>query len=147
MMTSSHRSRRAAQRAGKNALTIAAASPQVISLRLAQMAASGMNPSARDQREMKRMSDEKLSAFNESCVAVSKQMMRMQQNLMATWLSSAFRPTLPHRLAHNSGQAMVNGMAQMAAAGLAPMSKRVASNARRLTLRGVKPPAPTKRRG
>lgn len=146
-MICNRRSRLAAQRAGKNALTIASAAPHVISLRLAQMAASGLNPSARDRREMKRMSDEKVSAFNESFVAVGMQMARMQQALMTQWLGSAFRPTLPHHLAQTSANTMANGMAHMASAGLAPMSRRVASNAKRLGTRGVKLNALSKSRG
>ncbi len=137
-MTTKRRTQVAARRAGQNALTIAAASPQVISLRLAQMAASGLNPSARDQREMHRMGAEKMTAMNESWVAMGAQAMRMQQAVWAAWLDSAMRPTLPHRLAQNSSNAVAHGMAQMAAAGLAPMSRRVASNAKRLSSRGVK---------
>lgn len=138
-MTTARRTRHAAQRAGRDAFTMASAAPQVVALRLAQMAASGLNPSPRDRREMQRMSHEKVSAFNESCVAVGLQWMSLNQSLMRTWLGQAVQPSSPHELAARSGHVVAHGIAQMAAAGLAPVSRRVASNAKRLTLRGVKP--------
>lgn len=141
-----HRPRRtrhaAAHRAGRDALTIAAAAPQVISMRLARMAAHGFHPSASDRRELHRMSAEKLSAFSESWAAMGMQAMRMQQAFWQNWFSMLMRaplsfkpwsgPDTAHVASTRAAKAMASSLAQMTAVGLAPVSRRVAGNVKRL---------------
>jgi hypothetical protein len=152
----------AAARVGRDALAIATGAPQVIATRMARMAAHGANPSPSDRREMHRMVDEKKQAFGNALVAMGAQSMRMQQamwqTLMRSWwqpwsIGSASRaftwPTavspmaafaLPSRerqvkAARAMAAAMSRGVTQMAAAGLAPVSRRVRSNVTRLAPR------------
>jgi hypothetical protein len=152
----------AAARAGRDALAIATGAPQVIATRLARMAAHGANPSPSERREMHRMVDEKTHAFGEAWMAMGAQSMRMQQafwqTLMRSWwqpwsIGSAGRaftwPTAASPLAafampsharqSRAAQAMAatmsRGVTQMAAAGLAPLSRRVRSNVTRLAPR------------
>ena len=153
----------AAARAGRDALVIATGAPQVIATRLARMAAHGANPSASDKREMHRMVNEKTQAFGNAWMAMGAQSMRMQQamwqSLMRSWWqpwwlgagarafawpTTAMSPmaacALPSRgrqaQAARAMAATVNrGMTQMAAAGLAPVSRRVRSNVTRLSPR------------
>jgi hypothetical protein len=136
-------------------MTIATGAPQVIAMRVARMAAHGMNPSASDRREMHRMVAEKKSAFGESWIAMGMQAMRMQQALwqsmwrpfMQPWWLTPMRgftwPTTPGAAmtawtrparSHQAALAstMGRGLAQVAAAGLAPVGRRVRGNVKRL---------------
>ena len=149
---------RAAGRAHRDAMAIAMGAPQVIATRVARMAAHGANPSASDRREMHRMVSEKTSAFGESWLAMGMQSMRMQQAFWQSmwqplmrpwWLTSSARgfawPTFESpltaatRLSRSRQKALAatvnRGMAQMAAAGLAPVSRRVSGNVKRLASR------------
>ncbi len=138
----------AASRAGRDAMAIATGAPQVIAMRVARMAAHGPNPSASDRREMHRMVDEKNKAFSDAWTAMGAQSLQMQkafwQSLTQTLMQTMLRPwwlgagsaspakafTLPKM--HSP---MSHGMAQVAkvaAAGLAPVSRRVRSNVTRL---------------
>jgi hypothetical protein len=149
----------AAARAGRDALAIATGAPQVIATRLARMAAHGANPSPSDKREMHRMVNEKKEAFANAWMAMGAQSLRMQQAMWQTlmrswsqpwWLGAGVRAftwptaaspmaafTLPShgreaQAARAMAATMSRGVTQMAAAGLAPVSRRVRSNVTRL---------------
>lgn len=129
---------RAAGRASRSAYTIATGAPQVISHRLTRMAMHGMNPSAKDRREMHMMGAEKVNAFSQGWQAMLMQMMFAQQAWWQNWFTMWTRPstfTQPmsmHAAATRGNREMAQAMAKVADAGLAPVSRQVASNVKRL---------------
>ncbi len=145
----------AASRAHRDAMTIATGAPQVIAMRVARMASHGMNPSPGDRREMHRMVSEKSHAFGESWMAMGAQALRMQQAFWQslwqplmqpwwlasmrgfTWPASTRSPMTAFASPARARQASLastvsRGMAQVAAAGLAPVGRRVRGNVKRL---------------
>ncbi len=121
-------------------------------MRVARMAAHGMNPNASDRQEMHRMSSEKVAAFNEGLTAMAAQALKVQQMWWQQWFQILMSPmslthfTKPATLFSNPGtsagarayrmaDSVTKGMAQVAAVGLAPVSRTVASNVKRLNKR------------
>jgi hypothetical protein len=102
----------------RNALTlweISVAAPQVIGHRTLRMASAGALPNARDRREFTRMGQEKIEAMGESAFAVGTRLWLTQETLAASLVE------------HWLEQAASRGQA-----GMAPVHRRVTSNARRL---------------
>jgi len=70
--------------------------PQVVALRTARMLTAGINPSARDRRELERMGTEKVLAFWESMNAMGLEMAKAQQQYalvaMRQWWSPLGQP-------------------------------------------------------
>lgn len=95
------------------------------------------------------MSSEKVHAFGEAWAAMGWQVLRVQQAMWSAWIGSLnaawptsftgrkpFGPTMLGRAGRRQAQTLTEGFAQVAAAGLAPVRKRVAGNARRLGRNG-----------
>ena len=121
------------RRIATQASEIAMAAPQVIALRTAQMAMAGVNPSAQDQREFYQMSMEKMEAFSESWVAMTQQMMKVNQELMCMWVQ-AWNPYTASSAAFNrSSKKLESAALGVFTQGLAPVHQRVVSNAKRLS--------------
>ena len=117
---------------------LAVAAPQVVSHRLARMAAAGPLPGAADQREFHRMGAEKVAAFWESWAAMGLQSWSAQQRALAA-MQSAWWRTLWFPLAKPGAGAFGPSTAQlqrqtldMLAHGLAPVHRRAVANAKRL---------------
>jgi hypothetical protein len=113
--------RRRSARIAAQSVELALAAPQVMALRLAQLALAGSTPSLRDRKEMHRMGMEKLEAFYKSWNGMLFALLRANQDL-------AFSP---FQFWWSSARARRTGLA-MLAAGLAPIHSRATANARRL---------------
>jgi hypothetical protein len=98
-----------------------------------RMALAGSRPTARDRREFRLMTAEKVVAFYESWTAMYVQMLRCQwqtgaEILRSIWFPSLYGPplgALARRRATRSALAILNQ-------GLAPIHRRAVANARRL---------------
>jgi hypothetical protein len=129
-----NRNRRTARTLGTQLVELGTAAPVVVAHRMAQMAAAGSRPSARDRREFARMSNEKVSAAWESWMDMTRYAMTWNtaaaQAAWAFWMPWTFAPKhLP------SPQDALLGMA---AAGVAPYRRRAMANDRRLGKRKVR---------
>lgn len=122
----------ATRRSRKHPATLAAeislAAPQVIAERLSRMARHGLNPSARDRKEMHLMSAEKVAAFSQSWTAMFGEMFRIQQRMLlgAAFTPFAWPPKTPSRASLTRSAESVLGK------GLAPVHTTVLSNVKRL---------------
>ena len=124
------------------AAELSLAAPRVMALRTARMLAAGAEPSARERRELSRMAWEKTAAWQESVHAMAAQVYKaqVQWNLGVLRLWWTWCTTPWPLLAARPGYRIVHGrlersLAQVIDRGLAPVHRRVTSNARRLTRR------------
>ena len=99
--------------------------PEVVALRSARMLAAGLNPSAADRRELRRMSTEKTLAFWESMNAMGWQVLRANQDYALFAMRQWWSPWL-------SPWQMASAASKVLEKGLAPVHRRAAANARRL---------------
>ena len=94
-------------------------------MRTARMLSAGVNPSARDRRELERMGTEKVLAFWESMNAMGLEMARAQQQYALLALRRWWSPwTTPWSAAASATRVLEKG--------LGPVHKRASANARRL---------------
>ena len=121
---------------------LALAAPHVVALRTGRMLAAGSNPAARDRRELSRMAWEKTAAWQESMHAMAAQVYKaqVQWNLgvLRLWWTCCTTPW--PLLAARPGYRVVHARLERSLAhvidrGLAPVHRRVTSNARRLSRR------------
>lgn len=125
------------QRVFDKSVELGVAAPQVIAQRVQRMLTAGPVPSARDQREFLRMGSEKVSAFQQSWMAMGltwwQQCLQAQQQWLAA--CTAMNPLTPMRtLGTLSGwwmrpATMANRVLD---AGLTPVHAKAVGNARRL---------------
>src|SRR3954470_23486196 len=119
-------------RAGTQAAQLAVAVPQVIGHRVTRMMTAGSVPSPRDTREFSRMSSEKTAAFAESWLAMGVEMMRANEllavTLMTSWWNAWFSAAGFNRHARQL-QSVALGIAVK---GLAPVHRTAVANAKRL---------------
>lgn len=123
-------SRRKRKSFSAQAADLALAVPVVMALRVARIALAGTSPSARDRRELHRMTAEKIAAFHESWVAMTFESLRASQSIALSMLQ--FPWTRPGR-----NSRYLRAHARRAALGIlaeatAPIHRRVVGNARRL---------------
>ena len=104
------------------AAELAIAVPQVVAHRMTRMALVGPRPSARDQREFRRMGQEKVHAFWQSWFAMGWAVMSSWQRAWLAMLQGARVPLA----------AALPTLDVLAARGLAPIHRRATANARRL---------------
>ena len=126
---SARRSRKA-ERLGRQAAELAVAAPQVIAHRLARLALAGAAPDARDRREFTRMGAEKVAAFQQSWWQMGVAALAAQQRVALAMMSGN-----PARVA----QALARAGTDVAAQGLAPVSRRATANAKRLRKTPLRP--------
>jgi len=107
------------------AAELSIAAPQVVALRAARMLAAGVNPSARDRRELERMGTEKVFAFWESMNAMGLEMAKAQQQY-------ALRATLQWWTPWLNPWSAAASATRVLEKGLAPVHRRAAANVRRL---------------
>jgi hypothetical protein len=119
------------------------ASTEVIAKRTRQLATMGPNPPAADQREMKRMVEEKADAASESLNAMGTSTAAAYQSAMLRGMDQMVRNATAVMLGGNPMR-MKLGMdftevattyAKVAKAGMAPYHRRATSNAKRLRKR------------
>ena len=111
---------------------LALAVPEVVAHRVMRMWLAGAPLSARDRDEFQRMYAEKFAAFHESWQAMGLEMFRASVALAFSppWMTSF--ATMPARLAASHRQAAT----RVLSAGLAPIHRRAAANAKRLRRAG-----------
>jgi hypothetical protein len=127
-------------RLATKAAELSLAAPVVVAHRLARMGAHGASPSARDRRELERMTSEKVLAFYQSWAAMGMQAYANQFALVQAMSRSAMRAML-------TGMAPVPAMKSVArrrarndatrilTAGIAPVHRAAVANAKRLSRR------------
>jgi hypothetical protein len=125
----------ASKRLSQQTLELSIAAPQVVAQRVARMAMAGPNPSARDQKEFKQMSDEKVAAFYQSWSAIWSQMFKSQLAIAQTMTSavtlsmlSGKRPSMA-----TTFQAIASETSKVMSAGMNPVHRKAVSNAKRLS--------------
>lgn len=117
------------------------ASGAVIAERTRRMAAMGASPSRADQREMRRMVDEKVSATGESAQAVTAQAVALAQTSAMRWMAFLNAQTMAMlgfgRMPSTAptANAAMRASVAMGEAALAPFHRRATANARRLRKR------------
>ena len=112
----------------RHSVVIALAAPEVIGHRVFRMWLAGATPSRRDRDEFQRMWSEKFDAFHESWNAMMLEMFRANLALAFLPVKAIGWTVTPAQLAaHGKGTAM-----RVFAAGLAPVHRRAAANAKRL---------------
>lgn len=106
------RRRRKSKPLAQQAAELTLAVPQVMAHRYARMARAGASPTARDRRELARMSTEKAFAMAESWNAMALELLRANQQLALSPMQAAL---------------------EMTAAAMAPFHRRAVANAKRLS--------------
>jgi hypothetical protein len=110
------------------ATELAFAVPPVIAHRVTRMALAGTSPTARDRREFRKMSAEKLAAFTESWNAMAAQAFRSNCVLAASfwrsWLSGKPTPV--------TGSQLHSAACEVLGKGIGPVHRRAVANAKRL---------------
>ena len=109
---------------------MAVAVPQVVAHRLTRLALAGAAPNARDRREFTRMGAEKVAAFQQSWWNMGVAALAAQQRAALAMLSGN-----PARVA----RALASASTDVAARGLAPVSRRATANAKRLRKTPLRP--------
>lgn len=124
--------RKSTRTIARESYALALAAPEVVAHRLGRMWVAGNNPSHRDRLELYRMSSEKVAAFYESWNAMFLALCRTNVQIMFSLMSgpwAAARTTSLSRHLATQGQ---RAMAEVLAAGLAPVRRRAVANVRRL---------------
>ncbi len=119
-------------------MQLAMAAPMVVAQRMIRMVLAGAYPSARDRKEMGRMSSEKVDAFTESWNTTITRMTQANINLgfdlmRATWSPWNQTTGLMNTAAARFGNATTASMEQS----LAPARRRAGANAKRLGRKGA----------
>lgn len=119
----------------QQAIELTIATSQVIAQRMSQMALAGPNPSAKDQKEFKQMSDEKVTAFYQSWSAIWAQMFKSQFAIAQSITSSISETMLGGRPldASSTFNALTQETNKIISAGIDPVHRTAVSNARRLS--------------
>lgn len=112
--------------------------PFVVSHRLTRMALAGPNPSARDRKEFMTMGLEKVTAFQQSWLAMMWTGAGVSQEMVAAGLRWWMMPwsSAP---ASKAMEVMHQAPMKVASAGLKPVSRRAGANARRLSRSAPRP--------
>ena len=138
---------------------ISIAAPQVVAMRSAQMLAAGTTPNARERLEFSRMGTEKVAAFAESMLGMSRQILKTNQEYsrgvfirlirmwMTPWWLSAYRPVTqtiaamptPLTLLTPTRREQQRAASQLVAKAVAPVHKRATANAKRLIAKTAAP--------
>ncbi|WAC62534.1 hypothetical protein OVA13_14210 [Pseudoxanthomonas sp. SL93] len=124
-----NRNRSAASTLGTHLMELGTAAPVVVAHRMAQMAAAGSRPSARDRREFALMSNEKVSAAWESWMGMTRYAMTL--NTAATQAAWAF--WMPWAFAPKALPSPQDALLTLATAGVAPYRRMAMANDRRLS--------------
>ncbi|GGD39309.1 hypothetical protein [Pseudoxanthomonas indica] len=121
------RTRKASRALTRQITDLAFIAPRVITRRVAQVAASGGQLSARDQRELSRMSSEKVMAAWESWAAMASYSFSLGTDIALAastmWLPGISSKRLP---------SPEDAVARLASAGVRPYRRIAAANDRRL---------------
>ena len=115
------------------AAELAFAVPQVVAHRVTRMAIAGPSLSDRDRKEFRRMSAEKTAAFSESWNAMTRQALRANQALAASFFRAFCWPLLGGRPSAGALAGQLHGSALgVLDKGMAPVHRKAVANAKRL---------------
>ena len=131
MVGTSHRRR--GQRISRQFSELYTAVPQVVAHRVARMAVAGLMPGSDHWQETWLMSSEKVSAFNESWLAMWSQVLRSQQEIALASMRDFGSPSWGMQSVGQSVQAMQSAALGVVGQGLAPVHRRALANAKRLS--------------
>ena len=133
------------RRLSRDTAQMVAAVPQVVAHRVGRMMTAGVVPNGRDQQEFYLMGAEKVAAFNESWMAMSRQTFAAQQQFALWWMQTWWKvalggwmhpPTLSS-LSNGASRNLMNGWLDVTLCGVAPVHRRAVANARRLNGSGA----------
>ena len=124
------RKRTSASRLARHAAEIAIAAPQVTAVRTARMVLAGATPLAADNREMKRMHEEKTEAFQAGWQAMWNESLRIQQQAALTMMGAWWKPAAAAKLL--SPATLQRNALSIMGKGIAPVRHRAVANAKRL---------------
>jgi len=124
---------RRTMRFSTKAAELALVVPQIVSHRVARMVSAGYNPGARDQRELRRMSTEKVAAFGESWSNMAAQSLRASQQLSLSLMRSWYSVWLGNMpTVSRQSRQLQRAALDVLASGMTPVHRRAVANARRL---------------
>ena len=127
------RNRRPSALLATQAAELALAVPQVVAHRVTRMALAGPQPSARDQREFKRMVSEKETAFTAAWRAMAMQAVVANQQLGLSLFLSYWAPGKRKPLSAAAITAQLqNAALGVLGKGMAPVHRKAVANAKRL---------------
>ena len=126
-------SHRRSQRITRQVSELYAAVPQVVAQRMALLAAPMLRPGINPWQETVMMSSEKVSAFNESWLAMWSQALRSQHEITAASMRGWGSPGWGIDSVGQSVQAIQSAALGVMGHGLAPVHRRALANAKRLT--------------
>jgi hypothetical protein len=110
------------------AAELAFAVPPVVAHRITRMALAGASPTARDRREFRNMSAEKVAAFTESWNAMAAQAFLSNYVLAASF----WRSCLGGKPSPVTGSQMHDAACEVLTKGIGPVHRRAVANAKRL---------------
>ena len=114
-------------------IDLGVAVPQVIAHRVLRMVIAGAAPSARDRKELHRMSTEKILAFNEAWTAMAMQAVLENQKLALSCMQSLWFPWLHSKSsARSASEKLSHAMLGVLGKGMVPIRGRAVANAKRL---------------
>lgn len=128
------RSSKKAIQVSQKSIELAVTAPQVIAQRLARMAMAGPDPSGRDKKEFVDMVEEKQQAFAESWMNMSLHAMQSNHAMGLSLLEAMVWPKggSYFKASQQLTQQLHDSQVEMLNKGLAPVHKKVLSNAKRL---------------
>lgn len=108
----------------RQTMEIAVAAPAVVALRMMRLAAWGVTPSSRHEREILRMGMEKTAAFSQSWWGMWEQTLQWQTQM---WMLALWAPnTAMQRMSEPP-------VIRIVSAGVTPVHRAAMSNVKRLT--------------
>jgi hypothetical protein len=126
------RTSRNLMRVGTQTAQLALAVPQVVGHRVTRMMNAGAIPDARDVTEFSRMTSEKTAAFAESWFEMWLEMMRANERLAFTLMSSWWNAWFSVGGFNRHSRQLQSVALDVAAKGIAPVHRAVVANAKRL---------------
>jgi hypothetical protein len=128
----SRTSRGRTKRVSRQVTELYSAVPQVVAQRMALLAAPMLRPGINPWQESVRMSSEKVSAFNESWLAMWSQALRSQREMALASVRNWGPPNWGMQSVDQSVKAMQSAALGVVGQGLAPVHRRAVANAKRL---------------
>jgi len=125
------RKRTTSSQLARHVAEIALAAPQVIAARTMRMTLAGATPSAQDQREFERMHAEKHDAFQQGCLAMWNESLRIQQRTALTLMGAWWMPKSTFSQL-TSPAALSRDALSILGKGIAPVRHKAVANAKRL---------------
>jgi hypothetical protein len=128
------RRRKPAHRLAAQAIELSVAAPHVVARRMSRLAQAGLQPNARDRRELLLMSSEKMLAFYQSWAAAWTHVWRAQLEAQRAFATAALDAAIGRRSRRSSPSSQDRG-ARLLSAMLHPVHRAAVANSKRLSRR------------